>query len=318
MEYTASRKAILSGLPPTAFQHPLDRQATEQLKRIRGFDVAVAKFLEYGVERLQYVFNVANSVRVGPKQLPALYAMLREGCAVLDIAEPELYVKQGHLVNAFTMGHNHPFVVIEGTLLDVMNELEIMSVIAHELGHIKCGHVLYKQMAGAMTFMGQVIGDMTLGMGRLLLSPIEAGLTLWDRRSELSADRASLLVMQDPEPCLSSLMKLAGGSRYIGAELDLGAFLQQAHSYREELDNKMSDQFYRLVASLYKGTHPFAVERARALLDWLDTTEPEAILHGDYSRVERTPASRPCSACGQATLPEQTFCGKCSHPLRAW
>ena len=38
----------LKDLPPTAFQHPLDRQATENLKKIKGFDWLVGKFIEYG------------------------------------------------------------------------------------------------------------------------------------------------------------------------------------------------------------------------------------------------------------------------------
>jgi Zn-dependent protease with chaperone function len=250
--------------------------------------------------------------------LPWLYTMLREGCVVLDIPEPELYVRQSYLVNAFTSGHNHPFVVIESALLDVMDEQEIMSVVAHELGHIKCGHVLYKQMAGAMTFLGQIIGNATLGMGKVLLSPVEAGLTLWDRRSELSADRAALLIMQTPEPCLSALMKLAGGSKRRGDELSLNAFLQQAHSYHEELDSRMSDQLYRLVVSLSKGNHPFAVERARALLDWLETSEPERILQGEFDFSSKPIPGRACSACGHPASADQAFCSKCWQPLRAW
>jgi Zn-dependent protease with chaperone function len=144
---SGTKRVLLSGLPASEFQHDLDRQDTEQLKKIKGFDLLVAKFIEYGIERKKYVINMGNSLRVGPRQMPRLHEMLRECCAILDMPEPELYVAEGG-VNASTSGHNHPYIVLRTGLLELMDDDEVMYVIAHELGHIKCGHVLYKVMAG--------------------------------------------------------------------------------------------------------------------------------------------------------------------------
>jgi hypothetical protein len=33
------KRAPLTGLPASIFQHPLDRQATENLKKIKGLDI---------------------------------------------------------------------------------------------------------------------------------------------------------------------------------------------------------------------------------------------------------------------------------------
>lgn len=101
---------------------------------LKGFDWLVAKFIEYGAERFEYAINIGS--RVGPRQLPRFYEMLRACCAVLDVPEPELYVGQGG-VNAFTAGNTNPYIVLETGLLDVLDEAEILAVIAHELGHIK-------------------------------------------------------------------------------------------------------------------------------------------------------------------------------------
>src|SRR6266436_9474438 len=157
----------LKGLPPAAFQHPLDRQATENLKKIKGFDWLVGKFIEYGFERIDYITHIGSGIRVGPRQMSMHYAMLRECCDVLDVAEPELYVMMGD-VNAYTSGHNHPFIILETGLLELMDDEEVMAVIAHELGHIKCGHVLYKMMARAIKPFFQIVGQATLGAGRLI------------------------------------------------------------------------------------------------------------------------------------------------------
>jgi Zn-dependent protease with chaperone function len=309
-----SRKpTALMGLDPSAFRHPLDRQATDQLKKLRGFDKLVAKFIEYGVERIDYVRNIGGAVRVGPRQMPQLYEMLLECCRILDVPEPELYIGQGH-VNAFTSGHNHPHIMVMTGLLELMDDDEVMAVIAHEVGHIKCGHVLYKQMARGITPFLEMIGKATLGLGSLLGMGIEAALLSWDRRSELSADRASLLVTQDARPCVSMLMKLAGGTGRYAVQLDAEQFLHQARTYVEGLDESVLDRFYRFIAGA-GGSHPFPVERARALDEWIESQEYKQIIAGDYLRIKLGVKARACPTCGQPAEPTRKFCTQCGTPL---
>jgi Zn-dependent protease with chaperone function len=304
----------LKGIEPVAFQHPLDRQATEQMKKVKGFDLFMGKFIEYGFERIIYVLNIASSVRVGPRQFPKLHDMLQKACAVLDMPEPELYVSQGD-VNAFTFGANNPCIMLQTGLLDLMDDDEVMAVIAHELGHIKCRHVLYKSMAGAIGAAGEVVGDVTLGIGGLLMLPIEMALKAWDRRSELSADRASLLVMQEARPCITMLMKLAGGSARMVAEMDPEEFLNQVRAYGEDMDRSTTDRVYRFMAGMYKGTHPFVIERAKALNDWIDSPEFEQILAGNYARRGLPVINGRCSKCSTFVQPGFTFCAGCGERL---
>jgi Zn-dependent protease with chaperone function len=313
---TRPRRVTLKGLPASAFQHPLDRQATANLKKMKGFDWLAAKFVEYGIERIQYVAHIGGGIRVSPWQMPRLYAMLRECCEVLDVAEPEMYVMQGG-VNAYTSGHNHPFIVLETGLLELMDDEEEMAVIAHELGHIKCGHVLYKTMARAVKPLLEMAGKATLGVGALVGSGIEAGLVAWNRRSELSADRAAMLVMQDARVCVSMLMKLAGGTVRHVEELSPEQFLNQARAYKEGLDQSMSDRFYRFLANM-GATHPFAVERARMLDEWAGGPEYLAILSGNYLRQDLPVPLPPCPnpRCTEPITSEMLFCGACGTPLR--
>ncbi|MBV9924100.1 MAG: M48 family metallopeptidase [Acidobacteria bacterium] len=312
------QRVPLKGLPVTAFQHPLDRQATENLKKIRGFDWLVGKFIEYGFERIDYITHIGGGIRVGPRQMSKHYAMLRECCDVLDVPEPELYVMQGG-VNAFTSGHNHPFIVLETGLLELMDDDdEVMAVIAHELGHIKCGHVLYKTMARGIKPVLEIIGGSVPMIGKFVGSGIEAGLLTWSRRSELSADRAALLVMQDARPCVSMLMKLAGGTERHVQWLDAEQFLNQARAYKEGLDQSTSDRLYRFIVNM-RATHPFAVERARMLDEWVHSPEYNSILAGNYSNNNGglVKASLcPNDKCGQPTTPGNMFCGECGTPLR--
>jgi len=310
------KRIELKGIDVTAFQHPLDRQATDQLRKLKGFDAFMGKFIEYGFERIEYVLNIASSVRVGPRQLPKLHEMLQQSCAVLDVPEPELYVSQGGL-NALTSGSNNPYIVLQGGLVDLMDDDEVMAVIAHELGHIKCRHVLYKCMARWIGLAGAIIGEMSLGIGGLLVKPIEMALLAWDRRSELSADRASLLALQEARPCINMLMKLAGGTTRLAGQMDPEEFLTQVRSYSDDLDHSTTDRVYRFLAGIYKGTHPFAIERAKALNDWIDSPEFEQILAGNYARAAQPVTDGRCSKCGTFAQPGFVFCAGCGERL-AW
>ena len=67
----------------------------------------------------------------------------------------------------------------------------------------------------------------------MISGTVEEGLLRWLRAAELTCDRAALLVAQDARVVVSALMKLAGGSPTLAAELNVDAFLRQARSYDE-------------------------------------------------------------------------------------
>lgn len=303
----------LKALPAEAFQHPLDRQAAAHLSKIKGFDWLVKKFLEYGFERIEHVTHIGGGIRVGPKQMSKHYAMLRECCEVLDVPEPELYIIQDD-VNAYTVGHKHPLIVLQTGLLELMDDDEVMAVIAHELGHIKCGHVLYKTMARGIKPLIEMAGKATLGIGSVVGAGVEAALLAWDRRSELSADRAALLAMQNAQPCISMLMKLAGGTTRHVEWLDTEQFLNQARAYKEGLDQSMTDRFYRFIVNM-SADHPFAVERARMLDEWVGSNEYADILLGKYATLAVPAKVRLCPTCGWQAGPEDMFCFTDGTPL---
>ncbi|HLI71626.1 MAG TPA: M48 family metallopeptidase [Ktedonobacteraceae bacterium] len=269
-------------LDPAALQHPFDRRALATLQKIPGLDIAVRKFIELFPEKVAYIMNVAQSVRVSSTQCPKLYASLHEACAILDMPEPELYVAQTPLVNAMTSGHTRPYIIINSGLIDLLNDDEIMAVIAHELGHIKSGHVLYKTMALGISLLIQLIGDMTLGIGRLIGLSLEGALREWDRMAEFTADRASLLVVQNPQVLISLMMKMAGGTLFQRHEMSASEFLQQAELYHA-VDVSVLDRLYKamLVAPT---THPMLVVRASEIVKWADSGEYRDILAGNYKR----------------------------------
>jgi Zn-dependent protease with chaperone function len=256
----------LVGLSVSDFRHPNDARATDALAKVPGLDKVMAKILEYGLERLYYVDNVASNLRVTPKMFGRLHRSLTWATKILEVPEPEMYVKVDSEPNAFTYGHTKPFITLTSGLIDLLSDEELFFVIGHEVGHIKAGHVLYGTMARNISAVVSLLGQATLGLGALLGQGLVIALYEWYRCAELTADRAALLCMQDIEPARDTFMKLAGGTTRLAGEMDRDEFLRQVAEY-EEVDRSTLDKAYKVLLTLYR-THPFAMQRAKALNGW--------------------------------------------------
>jgi len=254
------------------FRHASDQKATDALKKIPGVDKLFAKVLEVGLERMYYVDNVASNLRVTPKMFPRLHRSLTWACKILDVPEPEMYVKLSPVPNAFTFGHTKPFITVHSGLIDIMTDEELFFVIGHEVGHIKAGHVLYTTMASNIAAVIALLGEATLGIGALLARGLVYALREWQRCAELTSDRAALLCVQDLEPVYATFMKLAGGTTRTAAELDRDEFLRQIREY-EDVDRSTLDRAYKLLLTVER-THPFAMQRAKELDVWFQSDYP--------------------------------------------
>jgi Zn-dependent protease with chaperone function len=232
---------------------------------------------------------MGNNIEVGPRQYASLYGMLRECVRDLDIhPEPTLFVTQSPVVNAYALGQDHPCIILNTGLLDLLNEAELRSVIAHELGHIKCGHTTLTQMVNWAIAAISGLAGVTFGLSGLVSGGLILASYEWLRKAELSADRAALLVMDELNPVLHTMMRLAGGSSRYANEVSLQEFLRQSERY-QELDQDGLNQVYKflLYNNLAEGvflTHPFNVERVKYLQEWSTSEEYRQIRAGNYRR----------------------------------
>ncbi len=256
----------LPGLSAADFQHPSDVVATDALKRIPGLEKVMSKILEYGLERLYYVDNLASNLRVTPLMFGRLHRSLTWACKILDVPEPEMYVTVDPVPNAFTFGHTKPFVTVTSGLIDMLSDEELFFVIGHEVGHIKAGHVLYGTIARNIAAVIELIGQATLGIGTILGQGLIYALLEWYRAAELTSDRAALLCVQDLDAAQGTFMKLAGGTTRLAAEMDRGEFLRQIRAY-EDVDRSALNKAYKVLLTASR-THPFAIQRAKELELW--------------------------------------------------
>lgn len=272
------------GIAPEAYRHPLDQQATAALRAVPGFEFAISKLSRFSVEHLIYVEFCANGVKVTPKQCKSIYALLREACAIMDVPEPSLFLSQTPIANAFALGKERPTMVLHTGLVELLTEEELLGVIAHELGHIHAGHSIYRLMLLLIQLAAQA-GGARYGLGDVLSLPIQLALLEWARKAEFTADRAAILVTQNPETVFSSLFKLTGGSPKIFEQMDREEYLNQAEEY-DKPDSGRLDKFFKGMIEAGM-THPIPVLRAREVLRYGDSDDYKAILSGRYVQIGR-------------------------------
>jgi Zn-dependent protease with chaperone function len=266
----------LANLSPKAYEHPADRAATAALQSIPMLDVVVRKLIDLGYERALRQQFLAGSVRLGDDQLPQTWADWNAVCARLDLPERyDLYLTQFPITNAAAIGAGKPMVVINSRCIDLLDELEIRTVLGHEAGHILSDHVLYRT---ALIIL--------IGLSGVTRLPILAGLPLmavklalleWYRAAELSSDRAATLVNRDPLVTCRTLMVLAGGAA--SRKLDLDAFIRQAGEYEEWSSGW--DKVNRLRNELFL-THSYPVRRVKEITSWVRSGAYDRIAAGEY------------------------------------
>ncbi|MEM7588800.1 MAG: M48 family metalloprotease [Myxococcota bacterium] len=279
----------LTGLPASCFVHPLDRDALTSLKRLPGVQTLLRGVIRHSFELALRLHHEASFIRVSKSQLPKVWDLFSYAHARLGVSQlPELYVYQSPVPNAYTFGVDRAVVAISTGCLDLLDEDELLCVLGHELGHVHADHVLYKTLSRVLGSVAGGVVQATFGLGGVVIYPIQAALLRWDRASELSADRAALLVTRRPAVVLSTLMKLAGGSGKMSKKLHLDAFVQQAHSFEKMQEEGPLGKYLGVLNDLFR-SHPYPIWRAKELLRWVYNGNFLNILDGDYDPIGLLP-----------------------------
>lgn len=288
------RRVALTDISSRAWEHPADQGALVALRKLKGFDFILRKTTAMINERAFRLRFLGSAIRVDERQFPDIHRLLTEAAAVLDVRElPEVYVVNSPVWNALTIGIDKPFIVLNSALVNGLDEEELRFVLGHELGHAASGHALYRTL---LLWLMQITGALNwLPIGSLALRGIVAALTEWQRKSELSADRAGLLATQDPAAALRVNMKAASGGNL--AQLDSTAFLAQAAEYESAGD--VRDSVLKLML-IEASTHPFPVLRAHELRRWIDSGKYVTIVSGTYPRREDDAAASMSDAAKDA------------------
>jgi Zn-dependent protease with chaperone function len=268
----------LTDISPKAYEHPADRAATAALGSVPMLDVVVRKLIELQYERALRQSFLASAVKLGPDQMPDVFASWQRVLARLDMDEGyDLYVTQWPLANAFTIGSDQPMVVLNSELVGLLDEEEMATVLAHEAGHILSDHVLYRT---ALLILLRISGSARLPLlAGLPLMAVRTALMEWARAGELSCDRAATLVNRDPLVTCRTLMVLGAGVP--SSKMNVDAFMVQASEYAawDSSFDRMSRFFTELGL-----THSYPVRRATEVQDWVRSGDYNRIVGGEYPK----------------------------------
>ena len=274
----AAPRVQFPGISPRAYEHPADRGAMATLRTVPGVGNVLKTLNSLFNERAERLMAVASHVRVGPAQYPVLDKLRLESAEILDLPKaPKLYVARDPGVIAQTRGIDEPFIVLSTGLVEALDTEALRFVIGHEMGHVLSGHAVLLTLLDRLLRLQRSVAWLPLGV--IGLRAVIAALHEWQRKSELSCDRAGLLAGQDPQAALRAHLYLAGATDL--SQIDIPSFLAQAKEYEEIED--IRDSIIKLLA-VESQPHPFAVVRASQLQRWAASDEYRTILTGDYKR----------------------------------
>ena len=275
-EAMSSERIRLEGIDPRTWEHPADRAALTLLTQVPGLADLLKLLGGLTSDRSLRLGWLSSSVRSGPLQLPAAHQAVVEACRILDVAPvPEVFVATGLDYNARALGFQVPFVVLGSGLVQALSPEELLAVAGHEVAHLKAGHTVHRT---ALWILTQLSLHLTQAADLVRL-PIYAALRDWDRKCELSCDRAGLLACQNPAAALSALVKVS----YPGMadRVDESELLRQGREWESTGD--LLDSLFKVLGS-WDDSHPALVQRYAALHAWSEGSEYPAILAGSLRR----------------------------------
>lgn len=211
---------------------------------------------------------------------------------------PEVFIIEGGHPNAFTSGsEEHAFLILNSAILNLLTAYELTAVLGHELAHIKSGHMLYHTLAEVLAG-GINLSASFLGLG-IISFPVRLALLSWHRESEVTADRGSLLVVNDISVIKSYMTKLSLYSPEGAAS---------SGKYDIERDKMgMLDSASELLR-----THPLHVNRFRRVVEFSESEQFLTARRKIETRLDLLRALIPvCRFCAARKPVEDLFCPAC-------
>jgi Zn-dependent protease with chaperone function len=191
---------------------------------------------------------LGTAVRVSDQQYPRVFEAAKVAGAALRVRVPVIFAAPSSSIKVKVLGtEDAPHLIVNLDLAERLEDHDLVAAIAHELGHVQNGHILF-------TTALHYLNTSAAFFVRWVVQPAIMTLQAWSRRAEVTCDRASLLAVRDLDQTLRSLVKLELG-------LDKGSAFNADEYLRALPDVKSGIGRY---AELFR-SHPYVPKRVQAL-----------------------------------------------------
>lgn len=161
---------------------------------------------------------LGDSIHVHGGQMPGLAALVTETATLLDVPQPQVFVRDDVTVPIAAVGVAEPYaLVISSHWLPHLRDDELRFLVARELTHIRAGHT---RLSSILSVNGRENAAISLVFGAYL------------RRTEYTADRVALCCCGSLEAAIKAIA--IASFHHLGREVDLAVVAEQMRELRSE------------------------------------------------------------------------------------
>ncbi len=299
----------------SAFAWAADAKAMAALRAAKPLNAA-AKAVSDKVGR-RWIEVTFNGVRLSEKQMPHIFGQAIRAARILGMTHlPDVYLSGERPWDCLTFGTDKDsFIVVGSAVAGNFQGVDMLYLLAREMGHCKAGHALWKTVI--RFFLGEqgpAKGFMAGGIFNAIFSPtaliggaIEMPLLAWARQAEITADRAGLLAVASEDVARRALLSWSLKSSFIFNQLNIDSWIEQ--------QNVDEGDMLRL-SELTTTSTPYIGPRLKLLTQFAQSPE----FHASVSRIRETIAKasppKPEAAAANKQKELKIKCSVCDTPMR--
>ena len=258
-----------------AIRIPLEIQLGQELyQQIQG-KVLESILREAKIEKTENYFkNIlqGHSFKVSEKLAPRLYNSFAEVKAKLEFDEPiEFYITNNPELNAFAVSRleedESHIININSGLIDKVDDDELKFIVGHEIGHLISNNAIIAQL---LNFVFTDQSESPLMM--------QHKIAVWDKLSELTADRFGFMACGRLDKVLSCFFKMASGLSVERLNFDPKAF---------SLENEEILKYFKETGSGNLLSHPINPIRIKAVKLFETSVLYQSLLSGAELKIDQ-------------------------------
>jgi Zn-dependent protease with chaperone function len=192
---------------------------------------------------------LGTAVKVTDQQYPRVYEAAKAAGAALRVRVPVIFAAPTSSIKVKVLGtEDAPHLIVNLDLAEKLDDTELIAAIAHELGHVQNGHILFTT---ALHYLSHSAAFFV----RWIIQPAIMTLQAWSRRAEITCDRGALLAVRDLDKTLHAMIRVELG-------LEKGSAFN-AEEYLRALPDVKKGGIGRLAEAFR--SHPYVPKRVQAL-----------------------------------------------------